>query len=302
MEPNSPAVNPILTNIATQYRNASFIADAIMPSIPVVNKSGRYLAYTKPDRFTVRDTTLAPKAEAKEVEMTASEATYACKGYALKDFVSDDEVNNSPSPLSPQSDTVEFLQDLVQLDREKRVVDLLAANVPGANAGAKWNVAGTDVIGDINTAIANCFAPPNTVIMSYDVLLALDKNTGIMDRIKYSQMGVLTEELLAKLFKVDRVIIGKSKYNTAKRGQTPAYTQVWSDNVYVAYIAPRVTPRTLTLGATFAETLYGSQWWRVRSWREEKRGLGGGNEIQVEASLDEKLIAADVAYAIKDVL
>ena len=107
MEPNSPAVNPILSNIAMQYRNPDFIADQVMPPATVTNKSGRYQVYTKADRFTIRDTTLAPKGEAKEIEWSVGEATYACKGYALKDFVSDDEKNNSASPVTPQSDTVE---------------------------------------------------------------------------------------------------------------------------------------------------------------------------------------------------
>ncbi len=301
-EPNSPAVNPILSNIAIQYRNADFIADLVMPRIPVVNKSGRYQVYNKPDRFTIRDTTLAPKAEAKEVDWAVGEAAYACKGYALKDFVSDDEIGNAASPVTPLSDTVETLQDLMNLDREKRVQDLLVASCPGANAAAKWNVAGTDVIGDINNAIQQCFAPPNTVVMSFDVLMALDKNTDIKDRIKYTNLGVLTSELLASLFKVQRVIIGKSKYNTAKRGQTPVFGQVWTDSVYVAYINPRPSPKSLTLGLSFAETLFGAESWRVRSWREEKRGLGGGTEVQTESSLHEVLVASDVAYAIKDVL
>lgn len=301
-EPNSPAVNPILTEVSVQYRNNDFIADQILPIKGVNYKSGRYVKYAKEDRFAIIDTKLASKAEAREVEWASTDQQYLCQGYALKEFLSDDEKNNMPAPLEAETDTTEFVTDLVQLGREKRVADLLAANVPGANAAAKWSVAGTDVIGMINTAIQNCFAPANTVIMSRDVLFALDVNSDIKDRIKYTQLGVLTTDLLAKLFKVDRVIVGNSRYNTAKKGQNAVFTRVWSDNVYVTYINPRPSPRTLTLGISFAENLYAGAGYRVRTWREEKRGLGGGEIIQVETSIDEVLMASDCGYAIKDVL
>ena len=299
---NSPAVNPILTEVSIQYRNTDFIADQVLPIMGVNNKSGRYLKYAKADRFAIVDTKLGPKAEAKEVDWSTSDESYSCKGQAIKEFLGDDEKNNMPSPLQAETDTTEFVTDLMVLAREKRVNDLLVANVPGTNAAAKWSVAGTDVLSHVNAAVLNCFAPPNTIIMSYDVLLALDANTDIKDRIKYTQLGVLTTDLLAKLFKVDRVIVGRSRYNSAKKGQTPSFAQVWADNVYVAYINPRPSPKTLTLGVSFAENLYAGKGYRVRTWREEKRGLGGGQMIQVEASLDEVLMATDVAYAIKDVL
>ena len=306
MEPNSPAVNPILSNIAIQYRNPGFIADQVLPPVNggVTNKTGRYQVYNKSDRFNIYDTKLAPKGQAKEIEWAVGEATYACIGHALADFVSEDEVNNAASPVTPQADTVETLLDLMLAAREKRINDVLVAGSPGANAAAKWDVAGggTDVITDVLNASKQCFAPPNTVVMSYDVFMALKKNTGILDRVKYTQMGVVTADLLAALFEVERVLVGKSKYNTAKRGQTPSYSQIWTDNVYVCYINPRPSAKSLTLGLTFWERIFSQGLWRVRTWREEKRGLGGGDMIQVETSIDEKLVATDVCYAIKDVL
>jgi len=37
--------------------------------------------------------------------------------------------------------------------------------------------------------------------------------------------------------------------------------------------------------------------YKVRSWREEKKG-GGGEEIEVETSFDEKIVASDCGYLI----
>lgn len=302
-EPNVPAVNPILSNIAIQYRNPDFIADLVLPPIPggVTNRTGRYQVYTKSDRFNLWETRLAPKAEAREIDWSVTEASYSCTGHALREFVSDEEENNAASPVTPQADTVELLQDLMLVAREKRVNDLLVTT-PGAAAAAKWDLPGTNVIKDVLDAHKQVFAPPNTVIMSYDVFLAIKHNTGILDRVKYTQLGVVTTDLLASLFEVDRVLVGKSKYNIARRGQTPNFAQVWTDNVYVCFINPRPSTRSLTLGLTFWERIFGPGLWRVRTWREEKRGLGGGTMIQVETSLDERLVAPDVAFAIRDVL
>jgi hypothetical protein len=57
-------------------------------------------------------------------------------------------------------------------------------------------------------------------------VLALMDNADIVDRIKYTSQESVTEDLLARLFNVDRVLIMAGTYNTAAEGATASYSQV----------------------------------------------------------------------------
>ena len=76
---------------------------------------------------------------------------------------------------------------------------------------------------------------PNTVIMSYKVFSALMDNADIVDRIKYTSQESVTEDLLARLFNVDRVLIMAGTYNTAANGATASYSQIGDRDALVCY-------------------------------------------------------------------
>jgi hypothetical protein len=303
-EPKDVHQDAILTNIAVQYRNASFIADEVLPVLLVNKKSDKFYIYNKPDRFNIHPTVLAPKAEANEVDWGLTEGTYSCTNHALRDLVTREEEDNADSPITPRIDTVEFLTDIILLAREKRVADLLMGdNTPLGmdSVDTPWDSTG-DPVADIEAAKKNMFLDPNTIVIPRSVFSALKGNKAIIDRIKYSVNKVVTPELLAELFEVERVLVATSRYNSAKPGQAPVYQSVWPDRVLLAYItAPGV--KKITLGQTFRWNLPGSnQGWSVRAWDEPKRGIRGGTMIQVEHSDDEKVICADAGYVLSGVL
>lgn len=123
----------------------------------------------------------------------------------------------------------------------------------------------------------------------------LSEHPQIIDRIKYSQLGVTTEELLAKIFKVDKILVGEAGSNTAKEGQTDALAYVWGKGVIVAYIAPQVRIKMLTLAVTFTYSVR-----QVIRWNDfDKKGtyirVGDDNYSQV-------IIAAAAGYLIQNAI
>ena len=58
-----------------------------------------------------------------------------------------------------------------------------------------------------------------------------------MERIKYSQKGIITPELLKALLDFDNLVIGDSVYAS----DDDTFNDVWSDNVIVAYVPPRLS-------------------------------------------------------------
>jgi hypothetical protein len=60
---------------------------------------------------------------------------------------------------------------------------------------------------------------PNTLVLSPRVFYALKNHEDILDRIKYTQKGIVTTDLLATLFEVDNVYVAWAVVNTAAQGE-----------------------------------------------------------------------------------
>jgi hypothetical protein len=204
--------------------------------------------------------------------------------------------------LNPLIDETETLTEKMLLDRENTLATLLRST---ANLTQNTTLAGTsqwsdytnsDPIGDIRTARTtihqNTFKKPNTLILGKQVFDILIDHPQIIERIKYSQLGVVTAELLARVFQVDTVLVGEAGANTAVEGQTDALSYIWGVDAIVAYISPKVSIKMLTLAMTFT---YGVR--EVKRWVDQDREgtyvrVGKDNYVQ-------KVIAAAAGYLIK---
>ena len=110
---------------------------------------------------------------------------------------------------------------------------------------------------------------------------------------KYSALGVITADLLARVFQLEKVLIGEAGKNTAVDGQTDSLSYVWGKHAVIAYVAPKMGIKTLTAGLTF---VYGTR--TVKRWRDEDREgtyvrVGGDNYIQ-------KIVAVGALYLVKN--
>ena len=186
----------VLTNISLQYQNQWFVADLVMPRMPVKKESDLYYIYGK-ERFAVPNTRRAPKSPYAKVDWTPSSATYTCKEEGLEESTDDRERKNADKPLNLEIDTTELLTDLIALKRETRVATLLttAANFTNdttLSGTDQWsNGANSDPIDDVQVATLAINAAigldPNTMVIPREVYEKLKQHPAILDRIKYSQ-------------------------------------------------------------------------------------------------------------------
>ena len=113
---------------------------------------------------------------------------------------------------------------------------------------------------------------------------------------------MVTVQLVAELFEVDRLIIGKAKYNSANKNQTASYSYVWGKDVVLAYVEPQPSLEGVCAWKTFRwRQMSTDVGYQVRTYRDEAKG-GGGEWIEVENSYDEKAVCTDVAYLIDAVI
>lgn len=300
-------VDKHLTNISVNFKPTDFdlIADIILPRVPVEMMSDKYLIYNKADNFTVPRTYRGPRSKSNEVSFGSTDATYSCDEYGLRDFVTDRENKNVDAPMRKLEDAAESVTGLLLLDREIRAASVLTntavltQNVTLSGTDQWSDYANSDPMANIETARAACFFKPNLIVLSEAVFTKLKHHPDLLERVKYTERGVLTTEMLASLFEVDRVAVANAKYNTANDGQTASYGAVWGKDVVVAHVKDTPTLKSATLGYSVTATLEGgTDGYRARRYRDEARG-GGGTWIDVDTAMDELIVAVDCGYLIK---
>jgi hypothetical protein len=294
-------VDPALSNVSIKYTNDIFIADTLLPMLKVAKQTGKYYVYDK-SNLRIDTTDRAAGAPANEIDFGVSPSgVFATTDHALKGFVSDEVQDQADAALNPLVDEVETITEKMLLDREQNAATLLfntsnITNNTTLSGTSQWSdYDNSDPIGDIRTARIsvhqNTFKLPNTLVLGKQVYDILIDHPAIIDRIKYSELGIATPELLARIFQVDKVIVGYAGSNTAKEGQTDSLGYIWGKYALVAYIAPQVRLRMVTLGLTFTYSLR-----QAKRWREEDREgtyvrVGNDNYVQL-------LIAAAAGYLI----
>lgn len=298
-------VDPMLTNVAIAYKNDAYIAEQLLPTLPVARQTGKHFIYDR-GRFRNVPNKRGTGAPSNEVTLTLTTGTpFFCEDHALKQFVPDEDVENAITPTDPYQDATENVSELHLVSREIETATLLTST---ANLTQNTTLSGTsqwsdfsnsDPIKDIRTGKQTVHSAihqnPNTLIMGRQVWDKLIDHPAFLERVKYSQLGVMTADLMARIFEVDRILVGAAGKNTATEGQTDSMSYIWGKDAVLAYIAPRIQPKMITLGLTY-------QWQqmevkRLRGTDEEDRE---GTYIRVGGFYyNEKIVAASAGYLIK---
>ena len=294
-------VDPALSNVSIKYTNDIFIADSLLPMLKVSKQTGKYYIYDK-SNLRIDQTARAAGSGANEIDFgVAPTGVFATNDHALKGFVSDEVQDQADSALNPLVDEVETITEKLMLDREQNAANLLFStsnitNNTTLSGTSQWSdYDNSDPIGDVRTARIsvhqNTFKIPNALVLGKQVYDQLIEHPQIIDRIKYSQLGIATPELLARIFQVDKVIVGYAGSNAAKEGQTDSLGYIWGKYALIAYIAPQVRLRMVTLGLTFTYSVRTAKRWRDEDREGTYVRIGNDNYSQV-------LIAAACGYLI----
>ena len=307
-EPKQLHKDAVLTNLSLKYANEEMIWRYALPVVLVNKRSDLFYKYNKEDSFRLADDALGPKSRPNEVDWGVAEDNYSVKDHGFADWLPQEAIDNADNPLQPEVDTNDFLNLLLDITQEKRVVDLVfaAGTYPAGNkvqltSTARWGESADDPIGDLLTAVEGCFQRANTVIMGAEVWQVYRKLPEVLDAVKGATRqqatpgGLATVEEMRGLFEVENWIVGRSRYNTAKPGQTPTYARLWGKHCAALHVVRNPGIRSITFGMTFSEMARGS----FRDF-DGKRGAKGCHYLKVAWNSDEKAVASDLGYLIED--
>lgn len=300
----------MLTNVSIQFKNPGYIAEDCVPIIPVKLETSKYFIYDK-TRFDAPKALRAEQADYGRVNWQPTTGTYSCNEYGLEHLIDDRERQNAIEPLNLDVDGTEIVTDMILNDREQRVSTLLTTSGSYTHSNTTnlsglataWDQPGTsDPIKDVaitaREAIrANSGVYPNTVILGAKVASNLEQHPVIMDRLKYNAQGgvaVSYLDALAKIFKVDKIIVGVALKRTSNENQTDALGDIWGNNVIVAYINPRPAIKQPTLAYMFQ-----SRPRMIEKYREDKKK---SDVIRCSEVTAEQMIADSCGYLYQNVV
>lgn len=305
-------VSPELTSIAIAYRNPDhvLIADQVLPRVgpPLGVKAFKWWEYDLAAGYTVPDTAVGRLGRPNEVNWNATEKDGSTKDYGLDEPVPQDDIDqwrNQGRKGHPLGSAVERVSSLVNLDRERRVAGIVfnAANYAAANvetmAGAsQFSDAASDPVAVLLEALDTPIVRPNTIVLGKAVWTKLKVHPKVVKAIypNGNGEGIATRQQFADLLEVQRLLVGESRINQARKGQAANLGGVWGKHVSMLYLDSTATNAG---GVTYGFTLqYGDK--VAGEIPDPNIGLRGGLRARVGESVAEVIAAKDVGFFIQN--
>lgn len=305
-------VNRPLTNISIAFiqRAADFVADKVFPNVPVMKQSDRYFTYDKKYWFQTQAKKRGPGTEsAGSGYVLDNTPTYFADVWAVHKDVDDQTRANADQPLDMDRDATLYVTQQLLLRREKEFMNRYMATgvwtgYSGGDytPGTKWNADNSDPMQNIDTLKSAIKQQtgylPNTLIVSNDVFFALRNNDAVLDRIKYTQRGIVTEELLASLFGVDKFLVASAVEDLDPESvPTPGPNDMeflMQNKFLLVYANPAASILQPTAGYIFSWQGFfgaGAQGNRIKTFRMEQLE---SDRIEGEMAFDMKLVSAEL--------
>lgn len=242
---NTVHVNRPLTNISNAYiaDQTQWVADQIFPVVPVQKQSDLFFKYTKGDWFRNNAQERAPGTESAGGGYPLTTDSYSAVVYAVHKDVDPQIRANSDDPLNADRDATLWATQQLLIKREITVVQAAiktstwTGSTTGSDisVGTKWDAANSTPLEDIEAQVWAIYSTtgrfPNRFFIGTAVWQALKNHAEVLDRIKYTQRGLVTTDIIASLIAPPgvndfKVIVAASIYNNAAAGASDSFTYV----------------------------------------------------------------------------
>lgn len=260
-------IDRYLTNFSEMFvqEQSNFISNVAATNIPVLKESDKFVKYPRGyfwrDDVRVRPLGGRPVQSSYKVESD----NYNAEEWALEAVIDDRLRANADDPINLEQNATELLtqKQMIRSDRLWAAAFFTTGvwtnDYVGGADFTQFSDPNSDPIRDIEEKsklmMMTTARRPNTLIVGANVDTELKNHPDVLDRIKYTQRGVVTDELLAALFNVGSYRTAASIYETAAEGATSDIEWVGNpDAMLLCYIAPTGGLNTPTAIARFSWT------------------------------------------------
>jgi hypothetical protein len=290
-----------LTNISVGYPNNEFVGERLFPSVGVQKQSNKYYIFGR-EAWSTHPDLRSPGARANEIPgYLVSTDSYFAQEHALQIAVTDEERDNADAPFAPDADGTYLVTQKVLLGREVLMKNLVTTTGNYASGmsvtlagGQQWSdYVNSNPISDFRTGIravnAQIFRDPNTALIPYQVMSQLADHPDFIERIKYSERGVMTPEIIGAILGLPNIITPSVGQNTANPNQTPTLAYLWGKDVVLAWVPANPGLKIPAFAYEFTwQYTAGSQ--VIDRWREEDRK---SDIVRMQRRYDLKMPAQD---------
>ena len=313
-------VNAPLTNVSVAYMQdkATFIADKIFPRVPVQKQSDLYWKYSKSDWRRTDAQKRAPGTESAGSGWRVDTGQYYCQVWAVHKDLDDQTRANADSNWSLDKDATTFVTNQLLLRRDLdwnasffntgiwgQDLTGVASN-PSGSQFLQWNDAASDPIvqfANLQTDfVRQSGRKANTLVLGAEAITQLKNHPDIIDRIKYTQRGVVTTDLLASLFDVEKILVSYAtvtdvaEQNDARLQDAAATYRFMSNSKSALLCYSPSTPSLMTPAAGYTFTwngyLAGNAYGiRMKNFRMDHIA---SDRIEGEMTYDMKVVSPDM--------
>jgi hypothetical protein len=229
----------------------------------VAQQSNRFFVYDPADLHRVDAAERAPNTSSAAKEFKLTTQNYFCSVIALHYDVSEQERANADPVLDPEEDAAKVLMEdlMMREDRDFAATAFVTGvwggtDQTGATNFTQWDDAAStpieDLRGQATDMLSNTGRSPNKLVLGFDTWASgLVDHPDILDRIKHTQTGIVTQSLFANILELDRVITSDSIRNTAQEGLTETASFALGDSALLLHAPNGAGPRTATAGVRF---------------------------------------------------
>jgi len=247
-------VDQALTNVSIAYaqEQKSFVASRIFNSINTSHLSNKYHVFNKDQWLRSEAGLRATGAPTRGANFTLSTDNFSCQQYGVHMDVDDYVAANADAGVDILTSATEYVTEKLLQKRDAVFAatcfktGVWKGSTTGTDIGVgsgistAWSASGGTPIKDIADQQAAVHAKtgrtPNVLLLGKDVYTALRDSDDLLDRVKFTERGILTTDLMASLFGVDEVIIASSIENTAAEGATGVYAPIFdADDALLVY-------------------------------------------------------------------
>ena len=297
-------LNTGLTNYARGTTFGGHIADLIFKPRVVDTLQGEFWDFGDGDLDTTASIgPLELEQQYPRIDIDLGKGLYSINNFGLATHVNELEMSTASSLVGLEQRKVRRMMRILRTQRELSASKILTdaalyadsnkINFAGvtagtsrggrttADAGARWGETAADStdespVKDVQLAKDAVRAAtgnkPNSMVMPEDVLSRLRVDPFLVDKIKFTQRGILMDEDIADFFEIERsrFYVGAAQYNSAKRGQARKRTDIWTKSVVLFWEDPDLDGLA---GGPAEDTSFATQF-RLRGYEDVRVSRG----------------------------
>ena len=278
-----------------------FIGLEVMPLFETDEQSAQYPVIPKEAMLKLQDTKRAMRGGYNRSDYEFEEGFFSTSENGWEEPVDDRERKLYRNKFDCDVVAVKRATNHILRGQEYRVANKVfnATNFTAHAVTNEWDdAANATPITNVKAgkiAVRNaCGMLPNALIIAYSTFENLKECAQIVDRLLYTYPGMdieaMTSKELARIFDLERVLIGGAVYDAAKKKQDASITDLWS-NEYAMLTRVSGSPDISEpcIGRTFLWTEESANNTVTEEYREEQKR---SDIFRVRHDTDERLLAS----------